>query len=291
MEVSPNSKPNRLFSRRRFLITGTTLGAGTAGYGWFLESEWLEVGRTSISLAPGKFQRSFTLLHLSDLHASRYVRIEYLETALDLAHSLRPDLICLTGDFLTGKFFQMKRYAAVLSRLAASAPAYACLGNHDGKKIRPAPHGDWSHQDRVRNLLKETGIHLLHNDLEIVQTPGGPLCLAGVGDLWGKECDPEKTFKKQPEDGVMPTFLLAHNPDCKDKLIDHRWDLMLSGHTHGGQVNLPLLGPAFAPVEDLRFIHGLHRWENRWLYITKGVGNLYGFRLNCRPEISLLTIS
>ena len=65
---------------------------------------------------------------------------------------------------------------------------------------------------------------------------------------------------------------------------------MLSGHTHGGQLRIPFVGTPFAPVRDRRFVQGLHRWQDRWLHITKGIGNLRGMRLNCRPEISLLTL-
>jgi hypothetical protein len=85
--------------------------------------------------------------------------------------------------------------------------------------------------------------------------------------------------------------VMSHNPDTKVMLQNYSWDVMLSGHTHGGQIWLPIIGAPFAPVEDKRFIAGLYRWDNRWIHITKGIGNVHGLRFNCRPEVSLLTIS
>jgi predicted MPP superfamily phosphohydrolase len=85
-------------------------------------------------------------------------------------------------------------------------------------------------------------------------------------------------------------ILLNHNPDAKDLVRSYEWDLMLCGHTHGGQVCLPFIGAPFAPVRDKRYLHGLYAWNKRWLHISSGVGNLHGIRFNCRPEVSLLTV-
>ena len=112
--------------------------------------------------------------------------------------------------------------------------------------------------------------------------------LVGVGDLWAGELDPARAF--EGADGST-TIALTHNPDSKDALSFYKWALMLCGHTHGGQVALPLIGRPLAPVRDRRFVAGLHAWRDRQIYITRGVGNLYGLRLNCRPEVSLLRLS
>ena len=89
----------------------------------------------------------------------------------------------------------------------------------------------------------------------------------------------------------MPVVLLSHNPDTKDHLLDFAWDVMLSGHTHGRQLSLPLIGEPFSPIVDKRYVRGLYRWENRWLHISAGVGSLHTARFNCRPEVSLLTLA
>ena len=84
--------------------------------------------------------------------------------------------------------------------------------------------------------------------------------------------------------------LLAHNPDSKDILGAYPWDLMLSGHTHGGQVIVPFDGPRFAPVEDKRYVAGLKPWGTRQIHVSRGVGNVGGVRFRCRPEVSLLSV-
>ena len=102
----------------------------------------------------------------------------------------------------------------------------------------------------------------------------------------------EDQSREQPDEGdEVPTLLLAHNPDTKDVAWPFAWDAMLSGHTHGGQVVLPWIGPPFVPVEDRRFIAGLHSWRDRWIYTTRGVGNILGVRVNCRPEVTLLEVT
>jgi hypothetical protein len=101
--------------------------------------------------------------------------------------------------------------------------------------------------------------------------------------------DGELAFAEVPADD--PAILLAHNPDTKDVLGDRPWDLMLSGHTHGGQVVLPIVGERFVPVRDKRFIAGLKRWNGRQVYVTRGVGNIDGVRVNCRPEVSVLDLA
>jgi len=110
-----------------------------------------------------------------------------------------------------------------------------------------------------------------------------------VGDVWAGECNPQRAFASGPA-GRLPTVLLSHNPDTKDLLRQFIWDLMLAGHTHGGEVELPFLGQPFAPVVDKRFVRGLHRWEDRWLHVSKGVGSLHGIRVNCPGDVTLLRL-
>ena len=107
-----------------------------------------------------------------------------------------------------------------------------------------------------------------------------------MGDLWSGEIEAARAFSGV--DPRAPTVLLAHNPDSKDELGAYPWDLMLSGHTHGGQVIVPFDGPRFAPVEDKRYVAGLKPWGTRQIHVTRGVGNIGGVRFRCRPEVSLV---
>ena len=252
------------------------------------ESGWLEVNRHHAPIM--KAARPFRLLHLSDLHASKTVSLGYLRRALSVGLELKPDLICLTGDFITWKYRAYDDYSDVLRALSKTAPTYACLGNHDG--------GSWAsgtmkigaaHSLPVQRMLKKAGIHLLHNEHTLVDLAEQKINVVGVGDLWNRECCPDQAFAGLEKQ--YPTILLSHNPDTKTELATYPWQLMLSGHTHGGQVYLPGLGAPLAPVKDKKHVRGLHRLGDRWLHISKGVGNLNGLRFNCRPEVSLLEIS
>jgi len=229
------------------------------------------------------------ILQLSDFHASNVVPFSLIEKAVDAGLAAKPDLICLTGDFVTdAQEFDQTEYARILRRLSSAAPTFACLGNHDG--------GIWALKIRgfedtsvVRGLLDAGDVTLLHNRSEAVRICGQAIRLVGVADLWSQELDGGLAFQ-----GVQPgetTILLAHNPDSKDELAGYPWDLMLSGHTHGGQVIVPLVGTRFVPVRDKRFIAGLKQWNGRQIYVSRGVGNVGGVRVNCRPEVTLLDLT
>ena len=264
--------------------------ASAASYMHFVEPGWIEVNHTAVPLGRGAGRPPLKLMHLSDLHASSVVSLDYLAEAIALGLSQKPDLICLTGDYITSTWKDWTGYARLLARLSAAAPTFACLGNHDG--------GYWAHLHKgypttteVQDLLAQVRISLLDNTAAGLSIQGRKLNLVGVGDIFARQFWPARAFYgwKPEKDNV--TILLSHNPDTKTWLRPYPWDLMLCGHTHGGQLELPLIGAPFAPVKDMRFIKGLHPWESRWIHVTKGVGNVWGVRLNCRPEISLLTLT
>jgi predicted MPP superfamily phosphohydrolase len=273
-------------SRRLFLATLALSSAGCAGYAGCVEPGWLDVSRHDVPTnAPGP---SVKVLHLSDFHASWCVSLGYIREAIECGLRLKPDLICVTGDFITTKYEDFEEYQRVLSLLPAGAPTFACLGNHDG--------GLWSHwyggytsTVHVRTLIRNSGIELLHNKSRTIEARGRKIALTGLGDCYAMQAHPQKAFQSPPPGAVR--LVLSHNPDTKVMLEPYPWDVMLCGHTHGGQICLPLIGAPFAPVEDKRYIAGLYSWSNRWLHITKGVGNVHGLRFNCRPEVSLLTIA
>lgn len=280
--------PSFGLTRRRFLGLAAAGLAGGFGYMRYGEPGWLDIGRHAVPLPGDKAgPRPLTLLHLSDLHASKFVSLATIEHAIQIAlASCQPDLICLTGDFITSKWEDWEGYARVLSQLPVVAPTYATVGNHDGGKWAGRTYG-YSTHDLVDEMLAHAGLQHLHNRRVAFDHDGWALNIVGVGDLWSDEIE---VAAWQVADPKRATVLLSHNPDSKDKLAEQPWDLMLSGHTHGGQLRIPFVGTPFAPVRDHRFVQGLHRWENHWLHITKGIGNLHGMRLNCRPEISVLTL-
>ena len=284
-------------TRRQFL--GATLGAGAvsaagAGYAWGIEPTAWEITRTAVRVSASRgLSQPIKLLHLADLHASPAVPLAMIREALLLGVAENPDLIAVTGDFFTGIFNDWEEYQDVLRVLSDTAPTFAILGNHDGQ-IDTEGVGGWATRAQVTELLGGSGMTLLYNESRRIEIKGQFIDLFGVGDLWRRECFPNLAFSSHPirgsEDAIW-RIALNHNPDAKTLFAPFDWDLMLCGHTHGGQVVVPLVGPLWVPVQDRRFIAGLYRWENRQLFVTRGVGNLHGVRLNCRPEISVLELS
>ncbi len=279
-------------SRRRLLFGAGFVGvAGAAGavYTRFIEPNLLEVSHRTVQLGQ-KEDAPIRVLHLSDLHASGYVPLEFIAKAIQLGLAEKPDIVCLTGDFITGRFSRMADYSDVLRVLSKSAPTFACLGNHDGglysvrpERFRPPNHAE------VRRLLGECGAKCLLNEAMEVTVRDRRLRLVGVGDLWSREVRASEAFANGSRDAA--TVLLMHNPDGKDLMADFNWHLALCGHTHGGQLRLPWFGTPFAPVRDHRYVAGLNRWRDRWIFTMRGVGNLHGIRFNCHPEVSLLTLT
>ena len=274
-------------SRRRFLGGVSFAAAGTAGYAHWCEAEWLEQNHVAVPIS-GAARPPLRLLHISDLHASAVVSLGYIGQAIEVALKFQPDLICVTGDFITHFFDDAVGYARILRRLSDAAPCFAVLGNHDGGPWARG-YGGYADVQWVSALLRESRVTLLRNGAQNLKVRDWQLNIVGLGDGWAGDLDPATAFRAvSPE---QPTVVLSHNPDTKAELAPYRWNLMLSGHTHGGQLRVPLIGTPFAPVKDKRFVAGLHRWNDRWLHVTKGIGNIYGVRINCRPEVSFLTLT
>jgi uncharacterized protein len=283
------------FTRRGFLqavVAGGVAAGATASYGRWLESQWLRISQHTIALPEKRTGEPVRVAHLSDLHASREISLEQIADAISATLALRPDVVCLTGDFITRHDDIPPDYAEVLRRLSAAVPTFASLGNHDGGAWT-ARHGGLASSEAIRRMLASSHIPCLRNQNATIEVRGRVVQLAGLGDLWSSECVPAVAFRGLETALTTSTLRLAlsHNPDSKDLLAPHAWDVLLSGHTHGGQIGFGPLARRFAPVSDKRYIEGLHSWRDRWLHVSRGVGCLYGLRLGCRPEITLLTIA
>jgi uncharacterized protein len=272
---------------RRKLLSLLPVACAPA-YAFGVEPNWLELTLNRVKLPCRSLPSGVRILHLSDLHASPAVPFSLIEKSVQLGLEAKPDVICLTGDFVTDATpFDEAEYARILRRLSSAGPVFASLGTHDGGRWASWA-GGLKDTSAISGLLRASHIPLLHNRSEIVRVRDQSVRFAGVPDLWSGEVDGDLTFANVSADD--PAILLAHNPDTKDALADRPWDLMLSGHTHGGQVVLPMVGARFVPVRDKRFIAGLKQWNGRQVYITRGVGSIDGVRVNCRPEVTVLDL-
>jgi predicted MPP superfamily phosphohydrolase len=180
-------------------------------------------------------------------------------------------------------------YRDALKVLSSQAPTFASPGNHDGGEW-VFPLGGYPTTDAVQGLLESSGIHFLQNQCADLEIHGHRMRIAGLGDMWSGFFKPGLIEDALAHVPPPLTIVLSHNPENLAYTDRLHWDVMLSGHTHGGQVSLPIIRPPILPVKDRRYIEGLYRLGNRFLYVSKGVGTILRIRFNCRPEITVLTI-
>ena len=277
-------------TRRGFLWTTAAASFNAVMYGYCWESKWLELTHTSVPVAQTSGRNPVRILLLSDLHWSPFDPLDFLKSAFELGGYEKPDFVCLTGDLVSvDNEYDLNEYRPVLKFLADLAPTYTVLGNHDGGKWSFERNG-FADESIMQNLLRDCGMKVLVNQSVHFSVRNQGFNLTGVPDLWAGGIDPELAFAdlKAGDDAI--NIVLAHNPDTKELLGGFDWQLMLSGHTHGGQIAFPLIGAPYVPVRDKRFVAGLNRWDERLIYTTRGVGSLYGARFYCRPEVSILDI-
>ncbi|MEO5589664.1 MAG: metallophosphoesterase [Gemmatimonadaceae bacterium] len=277
-------------NRRQFIGTGVTFatGAGFLGYATMIEPHWLEIVQRDLPIAnlPHSLKGA-TLAQISDLHACSYVSERYLTESLDRVHPFNPDIVILTGDYVTweverkdpDKLTQLDR---VLSHLPHGRLAtIGILGNHDYGQTWKNP----VIADRIMPVLRNHGIDVLRNAVAAVQG----LDIIGIDELWSGRANTRPAFEQRTNAAAIA---LCHNPDSLDDL---HWEgyqgWVLAGHTHGGQCKPPFLPPPILPVKNRRYSAGeIVVNSERSLYINRGVGHLYQVRFNVRPEITLFTL-
>ena len=274
--------------RRKFLLraAGTVVGLGLGGVAWttLIEPGWILVTRRRIRI-PGLCPEleGKTIAQLSDLHFGQ-TSPEYVERCVERTNELRPDLVAITGDHVgrnTGD--QAARVARILSRLEAPLGVFAISGNHDHGVYRPSARG---RHPQVMDRLEEEGIRNLDNVALPFGAPGARSWLVGLGDVWAGACRIDETMADLPREDAR--IVLSHNPDTVDPIARAGADLVLSGHTHGGQVDIPVFGPPILPVRNREHYSGLYDVGRRTrLYVSNGLGYLIRVRFNARPEIAL----
>lgn len=220
------------------------------------------------------------VVHLTDIHHSVYTPIESVEEAVHLANRLRPDLVALTGDYVTLSPSYIWPAARALGKLRARHGVYAVLGNHDFQ----VDAGE------ITRALRAQRIRVLRNAHVALRSRGATLWLAGVDDLWWNADDFAAALRFVPPRETK--IVLCHNPIGIRQAAEHGVDLVLSGHTHGGQVRLPLVGSVRGRSKlGERFVEGWNRLDGTQIYVNRGIGkSVVPLRLNCPPEIACLRL-
>jgi len=259
-------------------------------YALRVEPTWLELNQLEVPVAglPEAFA-GLRIAQLSDFHCSRQVTPTYLNEAVELAKSQEADVIVLTGDFVHKGYRYVDRIARILGKLSSPHGVYAVLGNHDYSVRNAYGFRRYRHLHRaVAEALTAEGIRVLHNETVHLERGSSGLNLIGVNDLWSRMCDLDRAFAGLSPS--LPHIVLAHNPRTVERLAGRRCDLMLSGHTHGGQILLPGVGRPTLGRKAGRFAAGMYHYHNTYLYVNKGVGFGFRLRFGVRPEVAVFTL-
>jgi hypothetical protein len=288
MPGSTPPQPSR-FTRRNFLIGSGVTAAGFALYAGEIARHELDIVSRPIAITnlPTSFH-GYRIAQLSDIHLDEYTEPFFLERVVRSVNALAPHLVLLTGDFITHGSLTfiagghaIRRCAEILTGLTAPL-RYAALGNHDVA----------FNSATVVHTLTTHGTPVLVNQYLPIERNGDRLWLSGVDDPGTGQPDLDLALPVKP-DG--PVILMVHEPDYADKVVAHPRgplvDLMLAGHSHGGQIRLPFLGPLILPPMGEKYPEGLYRFNQMQLYVNRGIGTVgLPFRLNCPPEITLITL-
>ncbi len=285
---------NTKFSRRDFLklfrtATLTALASGLGGiiYSASMEPGWLDVVRLKMPLR--RLPKSFTgfkIAQISDIHMGGWMTRARLSASVEKILAEKPDIVVITGDFLLGRGWDEIRETALqdvvdgLAPLVAGLPVYAVLGNHDY----------WTDANKIGIALSKAGLELMVNATGVLRRGADELYLAGLGDVYEHQHRLAVLLRKIPLDAC--SILLCHEPDYADYAsLTDAFDLQLSGHSHGGQVVIPFIGPIKTPSLAHKYPLGQYQVGDMIQYTNRGLGMAsIPIRFNCRPEITIFTL-
>ena len=225
---------------------------------------------------------NYKIINLTDIHLGQWISPQYLDGVVDYVNKLNPDMITLTGDYVS---YILEGYEDSLlnsfKKLKAKDGKFAVLGNHD----------HWNGADRIREILKEADVIELSNDVYTVEKDGEYINVSGVDSCSVCADDLDKVLEKLPENGY--SILLVHEPDfAKISSKTKRFDLQISGHSHGGQFIIPKVETTpFRGPNSTKYPVGLYKIQDMIQYTSKGLGtNSFRIRINCKPEITIITL-
>lgn len=277
-------------TRRRFLQLSGLGTAGLLAYSGEFERHHLEITHRTVELQRlSPALDGLRIAQLSDFHYEQYTEPYFVRHVVEQVNLLTPDLVVLTGDYVSEGPMPFA-YGAKSSYPCAEILAgivcrqrWCVLGNHDAR-VGP---------EIVTDALRTHGLPVLANQNVPFERNGARLWIAGVKDIGLSDPDLHLAAPHGLQTANEPVILLAHEPDYADHVYKHGGvDLMLSGHTHGGQVRVPWVGALYTPPLGRKYVEGLFHWKSGLqLYVNRGLGAVgVPFRFDCRPELTLLTL-
>jgi uncharacterized protein len=283
--ASPDQFSRRQFFQRLAICAAVPIAGGI--YATQIEPFWPAFSQVTISIPnlPKSFD-AFRIAQLSDLHAGR-APFSYLQKVTAAVQQLKPDLLAVTGDLVHHTRDWVKPISELLGGM--KIPTIVSYGNHDYGVFRGDDEtADADLPEAMEAELIKNGCTVLRNQSTKIDHPDGRLWIVGLDDWWFGSFSPHKAFANVPDDESVIAF--SHNPDTAEQLDQHRPNLILSGHTHGGQVRLPGIGALYLNTANHRYDQGIFQLKHSQLYVSRGIGYIRRVRLFCRPEIPIFTL-
>jgi uncharacterized protein len=268
--------------RRKALWLGL-LTVAILFYVGIVEPRWIEVRPVAITLPQlNPAFEGYRIVQLTDIHADRWMDRDRLGRIVQLTNRQNPDLVVMTGDYVTRSAAEFTPTLQAFDQLTPRDGALAVMGNHDM----------YENPDLIVEQLTQAGVQVLENSVVDLSRQTAHLTIAGLGDALANHDDLPAVLSQIV--GTGPAILLAHEPDMADATAaSDRFGLQLSGHSHGGQIQLPMIGVRrIAPKLAKKYPNGLYQIGNLLQYTSRGLG-LSGsvrVRLNCRPEMTVFTL-
>ncbi|NFE96438.1 metallophosphoesterase [Clostridium botulinum] len=275
---------------KRIFITIILIPAicfGIFAYSIYVEPNLLSVKNIEINNSSNiKNEDTIKIAQISDIHLGEYYAIDKLEKLVNKVNSQNADIIVFTGDLFdnVSKFEDTSKVAPILKKLNANIGKYAIYGNHD--------YGGGA-KNIYKNVMEDSGFKILVNEqVNVKLDSGNTMSILGLDDALLGNPDVEKTARNIK--GSNYNLLLLHEPDLSDKFVSYNIDLILAGHSHGGQVKIPFLGEIVTPPLAEKYKDGLYNLNtkrNTQLYVNSGIGNTkVPFRFMNVPEVSIFEI-
>ncbi|UOF90942.1 metallophosphoesterase [Fodinisporobacter ferrooxydans] len=251
-------------------------------YSSIIERFWFRIQHVRIPIVrlPKPFSQ-FRIVLISDIHMGFFFSQKHFRSVVEEINKLHPDMICFAGDLLDSDscVASMGSTIPLLRKLAAPYGKFAILGNHDYR----------AGIQHVVSGLEKGGFRVLINEHTVIQKDAEVMFIVGLDDILKGKPNPEQAFEGIPEDAC--TLLLVHEPDFADVSKKLPIQLQLSGHSHGGQVRIPFIGPIVTTKFGRKYVSNLYHFDSFKLYTSRGIGTTgLPVRFCCRPEITVITL-